>query len=222
MLIFCDLDGTLIDSSRRHLVLLNDLLAGYGLAPADESYLEAKREGLSTRGWLLRRGAGSPEILDAVCEAWTERIETEPYLRLDAWIEPRCRKIGELRRAGCRIVVVTARKNRDWIRSSVRARFPFLEEEDIQIVSPAAAAAEKRETVRRVSEGRPGILIGDTEADLAACEGTGVVPYLLNTGFRSEAFWNRRGVRSHASLDALGGLLAEVSGRAEREERETP
>ena len=211
MLIFCDLDGTLINSFRRHEVLLNDLLAERGLPSVNSSYLQEKREGLNNRGFLQRRGSGSPEEQEEICRAWTERIEMEKYLQLDEWIEPHCRKVEELHAFGHRIIILSARQNVPWITKKVRNKFPFLREEDIRIVSPFEAAAQKRKAVIEISAGRPGIFIGDSEADAAACEGTHVLPWLLNTGFRSEMFWNRLSLSSHASLDNVELLIQEAS-----------
>ena len=207
MLIICDLDGTLIDSAPRHLAVLNDLLAEYGLPAADGSYLEEKRGGLSTRDYLRLHGIGTPEARQKICTGWIQRIEEEQYLKLDTWIQPRCRKIAELHDAGHRIVLLSARRNAAFIIAAARARFPFLKEEDIRIVDPMEVKARKRAAVAALSGGEPGILIGDTEADAAACEGSAVLPWLLNTGFRSEAFLAGLGCQSHDSLDGVESLL---------------
>ena len=215
MLIICDLDGTLIDSEGRHLAVLDDLLADRGLPPADEGYLAFKREGRNTRAYLEAQGIGDPETRENMCRDWAARIEEERYLRGDRWMEGRCGRVEALRAAGHRIVILSARKNASWIRSAVRARFPFLMEQDIRIVSPLRAGAEKAQAVRELAGDGFGLLIGDTEADWEACRGTRVVPWMLDTGFRSRHFWRAKSIPSHGDLPTAE-QVAEMAREKER------
>ena len=225
MLILCDLDGTLIDSAPRHLAVLCDLLSRRGLPPADEGYLAFKREGRNTRAYLEAKGIGDPEIREEICRDWAARIEEERYLLSDRWILPRCREVEALRGAGHRIVILSARQNRAWIESRVSSRFPWLQKADIRIVSPLRAGAEKGRALRELAGDGPGILIGDTEADWAACQGTRVHPWMLDTGFRSRDFWRRQGIPSHdrfPTAEQIESLAGAFRSRAEDPGKEHP
>ena len=63
MTLYCDVDGTLLDSSARHEKLLRDLLAARGLLwpAAAPDYLRYKADGHSTKAWLMLAGF-APEI----------------------------------------------------------------------------------------------------------------------------------------------------------------
>ena len=58
MTLYCDVDGTLLDSSARHEKLLRDLLAVRGLAwpAAAPDYMRYKADGHSTKAWLALAG----------------------------------------------------------------------------------------------------------------------------------------------------------------------
>ena len=58
MTLYCDVDGTLLDSSARHEKLLRDLLAARGLLwpAAAPDYLRYKADGHSTKAWLMLAG----------------------------------------------------------------------------------------------------------------------------------------------------------------------
>lgn len=221
MLIICDLDGTLIDSAPRHLAVLNDLLRERELPPADEEYLTFKREGRSTRDFLRERYPVTPEERERISREWAARIEEEAYLRLDKWMEKRCAVVETYRAAGCRVIVLSARQNQEWIKRMVQARFPWLGPEDLFIVSPMNAGEAKWQVLKSLGDRGPALLVGDTEADYESTRDTGVMPWMLNTGFRSRAYWNRRGIPSHEDLPAVeelrGGVLFSNADKPEKE-----
>lgn len=76
MTLYCDVDGTLLDSSARHEKLLRDLLAVRGLAwpAAAPDYMRYKADGHSTKAWLALAGF-APEVCNEIAAAWREGIE---------------------------------------------------------------------------------------------------------------------------------------------------
>lgn len=76
MTLYCDVDGTLLDSSARHEKLLRDLLAVRGLAwpAAAPDYMRYKSGGHSTKAWLALAGF-APEVCNEIAAAWREGIE---------------------------------------------------------------------------------------------------------------------------------------------------
>ena len=84
MTLYCDVDGTLLDSSARHEKLLRDLLAARGLLwpAAAPDYLRYKADGHSTKAWLMLAGF-APETCAELADAWRTGIEQPEYLALD-------------------------------------------------------------------------------------------------------------------------------------------
>ena len=81
MTLYCDVDGTLLDSSARHEKLLRDLLAARGLfwPAAAPDYLRYKADGHSTKAWLMpasNRGARFLAVKRRKWPAFTHQATT--------------------------------------------------------------------------------------------------------------------------------------------------
>ena len=84
MTLYCDVDGTLLDSSARHEKLLRDLLAVRDLAwpAAAPDYMRYKADGHSTKAWLALAGF-APVGFNETAASWREGIEKPEYLAMD-------------------------------------------------------------------------------------------------------------------------------------------
>lgn len=192
-----DLDGTLIDSSARHLLVLSKILSGKGIRADLSGFLPFKREGFSTKAWLKNLNLNPTEI-EEIAALWTSKIEDAEFLENDKLMPDTVPFLEKIREANSRIILITARRNREGVfrllhRTKIADSF-----EEVRIVSPGTnAAAEKAEILK---EYRPRCFIGDTEADADAAELANIPFFALNCGFRSKNFWNARHTKSHSTL----------------------
>ena len=112
MTLYCDVDGTLLDSSARHEKLLRDLLAARGLLwpAAAPDYLRYKADGHSTKAWLMLAGF-APETCAELADAWRTGIEQPEYLALDTVYPDTLPFLQAMRAAGRDVVLISARQN---------------------------------------------------------------------------------------------------------------
>lgn len=207
MTLYCDVDGTLLDSSARHTVLLRDLFREEGLAWPDAApdYLAYKADGHSTRAWLLEAGLTEEQAADLAAR-WQARIETPPYLALDRAYPDAIPFLQAVRGQGNAVVLVSARQDADALRHTLErcGLLPLVEE--LLVVPPLHAADEKAARLRgKITPGD--VMVGDTEADLNAARQLGLPCYLLDRGFRSRRYWQRQGVGSYGSLRAVWAAM---------------
>lgn len=208
MTVYCDVDGTLLDSSARHVVLLRDLFRAQGLAwpAAAPDYLAYKADGHSTRAWLLEAGLTEEQAADLAAR-WQERIETPPYLALDRAYPDAIPFLQAVRRQGNAVVLISARQDADALRQTLErcGLLPLVAE--LLVVLPVHAADEKAARLRgKINPGD--VMVGDTEADINAARQLELPCYLLDRGFRSRRYWQRQGIESYGSLPAVWAAMS--------------
>ena len=175
MTLYCDVDGTLLDSSARHEKLLRDLLAARGLLwpAAAPDYLRYKADGHSTKAWLMLAGF-APETCAELADAWRTGIEQPEYLALDTVYPDTLPFLQAMRAAGRDVVLISAR--------------------ELLVVPPVQADRRKAELLRpRIAPGD--VMLGDTEVDKSCAELLGLPWIVLDRGFRSAVYWQAHGVQ---------------------------
>lgn len=200
MTIFCDLDGTLIDSTKRHIVLLQDLLQHHRINLNIDSYLSFKCDGNSTKSFLVKSMISCP-LAEQITAEWKEHIEDEKYLTMDTVYPdalPFLRKISK----EYDVVYVSARKNKEAIINALEYLDLVRFAKRTYIVDPANAVQGKTKAIEHMVTRRD-YFIGDTETDWECARRLGITGLVLNRGFRSKAYWDAHGVTSFADLEAL-------------------
>lgn len=202
-----DLDGTLVDCRARQLHLAETLVP----ALDGDAFWTLKRDGRTTRAALEALGH---DPVAAV--AWGARIEDDLWLRRDAILPGAREAIALTRRAGLRVLVVTARRRPGGARA-VLVRVGLIKAiDDLRCVDPTDAADQKAAVLRET--GAVG-LVGDTESDAAAADAAGVPFAAVGCGQRSPAFLGARGlgpVHAHAAPAARSLLAHEATAAALR------
>ena len=203
MTLYCDVDGTLLDSSARHEVLLRDLLAARGLAwpAAAPDYLAYKADGHSTKAWLAAAGFDEATC-NELAAAWREGIEKPQYLALDTVYPDTLEFLQWLRGTGRRCVLISARQDAAALRQTL-ARcgiLPLVDE--LLVVPPVQADRRKAELLHpRIVPGD--VMLGDTEVDKNCAEAVGLPWIVLDRGFRSAAYWKAHGVTAARDLQEV-------------------
>lgn len=200
MTLYCDVDGTLLDSSARHEKLLRDLLATRGLLwpAAAPDYLRYKADGHSTKAWLMLAGF-APETCAELADAWRTGIEQPEYLALDTVYPDTLPFLQAMRAAGRDVVLISARQNADALRQTL-ARCGILPlTAELLVVPPVQADRRKAELLRpRIAPGD--VMLGDTEVDKSCAELLGLPWIVLDRGFRSTVYWQAHGVQPARDL----------------------
>jgi len=215
MIVFCDLDGTLIDSSERHIVLLDFLLkehshkSGMPELWSLDDYLPFKAAGQNTTSYLLKHGV-PVSLAEEIAFAWRNHIEDADYLELDTVYSDTFAFLKEIISAGHTIAYVSARKNKEGLKNTLKRLCLQEFAKEIYIVDPAHAAQEKADALRDCSC-EQGVFIGDTEADWNCAMLAGIPCVVLNRGFRSKSYWDHRGVESYGDLASVLRALAELN-----------
>lgn len=201
--IIFDFDGTLLDSSARHTILLRDICEELG-TPLTEaqyrSYLVYKRDGYSTKKYLTQV-CNMPESSAERCAGlWSEKIESWSYLKYDALYSDSQEILKDLSKK-FDLYLLSARKNEEFLYRQLQ-EFELLSFfQKVYCVSPIRAGEQKGEVVEKVKN--VACIVGDTEADYAAAVHAGCAFYALDRGFRSEKFWRTLNTPSYPSLSAL-------------------
>lgn len=106
-----DLDGTLLDSRKRHEIVMADVLEKYGIILDTVGLVDFKAEGKNNIDWLLENGIDK-DVADRINKDWISKIENFEYLKSDVLYPD---SIDVLKRL-CReneLFLITARKNKE-------------------------------------------------------------------------------------------------------------
>lgn len=208
MICLLDLDGTLIDSTKRHWVLMQRLLQRYFPAIAGQFdpavYMQYKADGHSGKQYLTDILHLEKTKAREIQKEWQEQIEEEEYLELDVLYEDTLPFLQERKQKGEHIVYLTARKNTQGLYRELEQLKIAAYAEQVIVVNPSAAKAEKIAATRALLTSDPQvILIGDTENEQAVAEETGIRSYLLYRGFRSRRYWEAKAQDAYGSLKEI-------------------
>jgi phosphoglycolate phosphatase-like HAD superfamily hydrolase len=207
--ILFDLDGTLIDVSKRHYSLYRSVISGLGVEalPAGD-YWRHRRAGESTIDLL----ATTPGVdVERFTAAWMDGIEQPAWLALDEPYEGAI-EIIEALGPEYELVLITLRRDRGALMAQLDAlqmRSYFTE-----IICHGPELVRGKHQLEGVA-GLPagGYAVGDTEADIELASETGRQAICLSYGVRSGRYLAARGAET-----VIGSLreLPEVIGAAER------
>ena len=180
-----DLDGTLLDVSARHHHVYSTVCSSLGGQPLDRAaYWHLKRQ---RTGWpeILAQSGLSNAELTAFEAAFAELIELPDSLGFDVLFPETIPVLTRLATT-YRCTLVSLRRSATALRAqlAVLALTPFFEA--IQTAAPGADPAfEKARLIRKtVPADDPAVVIGDTEADVAAANVLGYLSIAVSSGIR--------------------------------------
>jgi phosphoglycolate phosphatase len=199
-----DLDGTLLDVSARHHHVYSTVCRSLGGEPLDrDAYWQLKRRRTSWPEILAQSGLGDAEV--ATFETmFVELIELPDSLGFDVLFPETIPVLTRLA-AIYRCTLVSLRSSATALRAqlAVFALTPFFEA--IQSAAPGADPAfEKARLIRKtIPADDPAVVIGDTEADVAAANVLGYLSIAVSSGIRDRDILER---------DHPGYLVDDISG----------
>jgi phosphoglycolate phosphatase-like HAD superfamily hydrolase len=201
-----DFDGTLLNSSWRHVMALRKVWPCVDEVLGDWTveFLRFKAEGHSTRAYLE---ACAPEVAAEVNSAWISQIEADDLLKHDCPYEG-CFLFLE----GCSqahdLYLITARGNA----SGAQQQFvdlgfaPYFKK--TRVVAPGKNAGLLK--AQCLGEITLDVVIGDTESDQDWANHADAVFIPVSWGFRSAAYWNKRNVKAVYNYNSLRDMINTV------------
>lgn len=171
--VIVDLDGTLLDTRRRHHAVYSEAVGALGQAPLPLRDLwRAKRRGV---GWDLL--LGDPRQLGAFFEVWKRRIEAPDMLALDQLHPGAARALRRLRDHGLQAVLLTARRDPAALEDQLRDLGVRDSLSEVVAVGSGSKAPPPGPPILR--------WIGDTEADIEGARAAGVPVTAVTNGIRT-------------------------------------
>ena len=204
MIYVLDIDGTLIDSSKRHGALLRSLLDERSINYSQEverEYLEYKRNGNTTMQYLTEVLQISNEESKEITREWVEHIEDWEWISMDVLYDD---TIPFLERVSTNntIYYLSSRQNDNNLKKELVALGLLKYAKEVFVVSPKEGYLGKANVIKNWIKHyqEPIVLIGDTEIDERAANYSNINVIILNRGFRSKKYWMSLSVMSVSSL----------------------
>lgn len=185
-----DLDGTLLDSRKRHAILMHDILCRKGLNLSVDDLVEYKADGHNNIEWLQSRGF-TIELAKEINREWIERIESPEYLQLDELYSHVIATLKLLSENNT-LFLITARKNELSARKQISKLGISQYFEDV-IVVPSGKQSSELKSIYLLDK-RINFMIGDTEVDYNAAMKANCEFRVCLEGFRSQNFWADKAV----------------------------
>jgi phosphoglycolate phosphatase-like HAD superfamily hydrolase len=198
-----DFDGTLLDSRKRHKIVLNDTLKKNNISLDTSDLISFKAFGKSTKEYLIHKNI-SNNLVRKIIGEWIFNIELDRYLLLDTLYSDSIEFLKKERIKGKELVIITARRNKSGLYNQVRELGIDKYLDNVIIVDNDSSIAENK--ANEIVKNKIEMLIGDTEVDYAAASLANIKFYALNRGFRNRIFLKQ--IKSYflKCLESIFGL----------------
>lgn len=208
MVLYIDLDGTLIDVRKRHYLVFMFVctsVKGGDISITPAEYWEKKREGFSDVDVLSQLGIDISE--DDYIVGKKKLIESPFLLAEDRLFEFTTMTLSELKRLA-HLILISQRANPYYSLQEIRnlgIDWFF----DKICFAPSGSYRKHEPLLDHVTNHLPSkqVLIGDTEADFVAAEALGIESMLVDSGARSRVYLRRKCGRQVTIYDNLWHCL---------------
>jgi len=199
--IVLDLDGTLLDSRRRHAAVLSDCINQInGIASTYtnfDDFVPYKTEGNTGLAYLKNKGIANAK---GIFSLWKKKIEEKKYLEIDT-LYPNVRESLEILKEQYNLFLITARANTEntmWQLSQLYIDTFFT---GIFVVPNTGNVGDNKYVA--VKSLPITYVIGDTETDYDLAKRVDSVFFPLNCGFRSATFWQQHIGKSYGNIHEI-------------------
>lgn len=194
-----DLDGTLLDSSKRHIILLRKILKSQKIKLNVNDYLSFKRMGRSTKDYLLNKGIDK-KIINKIFNKWVSNIENIELLKLDIlykdskiFLEKYYKKYN--------LILITGRSNIKNTKKQLENFDISKFFKEIEIIYPTKDISKIKTYLTQKHECFA--IIGDTEIEKNVSDNLKIKFYPMNRGFRSKKYWVNNNLKSFNSFEKI-------------------
>lgn len=203
-----DLDGTLIDSTKRHYLLMARLLKEAEQRITHDfvqGYMSYKAAGNSGYQYLERILHIPSDLACTIQQKWIDEIESKYWLNYDKLYADAIPILDFLKEHNKRIIFLTMRKNEAFLHEELRMLGINIYPDEVIVLTPCGQI-HKGDVLKKSNEVID-FVIGDTETDYDAAVQVRAKSYILHRGFRNRDFWKRRKVISYDSLAYLKQII---------------
>ncbi|SDB95428.1 Phosphoglycolate phosphatase, HAD superfamily [Succiniclasticum ruminis] len=203
MIVAFDLDGTLIDSTKRHYYLMEELLKNYKIEiPFNfrKEFMDYKAKGYSGLSYLINCLNIETNIAVTINNDWKKHIEDDLWLNTDVLFYDALFTCKTLEKLGVDLFFLSNRNNKNGAKNEL-LRLGLSDFPDNLFLISCHDTYKKADILSSLKElDSHCIMIGDTEVDYQAAIEAETDYYMLNRGFRCKHFWDVMNVRSYNSL----------------------
>jgi phosphoglycolate phosphatase len=188
MKIFFDLDGTLIDVSLRNYTVYSEVTKNFHGEPLDRSiYWDLKRK--KTK-WpeLLMLSKLLPTLESTYLASFITKIEDINYLKLDTLFPDSLQTLGLLSAAHECYLVSLRRNHRSLLEELSWLQLTPHFTKILSGHSESDGYDVKTQLIQKELDGEPGMIVGDTEADVVTGKELNLKTVALTSGIRDEQF----------------------------------
>lgn len=185
-----DLDGTLLDSRKRHQVVMDYVLDEMHLDIDTTNLVSYKADGHNNISWLESKGVDSGKASE-INKRWVELIENEKFLSEDVLYENTIEILKKYSQDNY-LLLLTARNNIEGARRQISNLGLLQYFDDIKIVETSKKTPSLKGKI--LEEEKIEEFYGDTESDMEAAEIAGCKFFVSTRGFRSIDYWKKYNV----------------------------
>lgn len=160
-----DWDGTLLDSRKRHSLVLNDILKKLNIELDTSDLIDFKRNGYNNILYLQSKGI-SQKLAKKIQQEWIAHIEDEQYLKTDILYDDAIKKLNKYEE--CERILITARNKKDALFKQIESFNLTKKFNHIFVVQPGKKVAEQKAKI--LIENNAKLMIGDTKDDYKAAQ----------------------------------------------------
>lgn len=187
--VFIDLDGTLTEISQRHYSVYTQCCRLFHAAPVSyDEYWKCKRNNVSWSVILKKNGIESEE--KQFLEEFIKLIESKEQLQKDKLLPGTLEVLQDLRKHS-KLTLVSLRRNREELLhqlSELGIKKIFTAVLSGHSETKEGTLNKKSEIIASWEEYENGVIIGDTEADIAAAKQLNIDSIATTTGIRNKEF----------------------------------
>lgn len=182
-----DFDGTLLDSRKRHKILMQDIMNERNINVSADDLIQYKSDGHNNIQWLKSKNI-EDNLAKEINIDWISRIESAEYLKFDH-LYLGIKDMLERLSAENNLYLVTARNNKANLFNQLKELDIIQYFEDICVVPSCKESMKFKADY--LKEHGINTFWGDTEVDKQAAELAGCNFHLCLNGFRNQSFWDR-------------------------------
>ncbi len=194
-----DLDGTILNSWRRHIVALESVCPRIKseVSSFEEKFIDFKSNGGSTLEFLEECRIPSPDFYNI---HWIQIIENDELLQGDR-LYPQALSFLKYITKHSVLFLATARKRKEAVLSQVDELGLSQFFKQVFVVKPGPIAGRLK--ADNFNDVNLDFIIGDTESDLDWSQHCDTKFLAVDWGFRNTNYWNRKGIPNFSSFDKI-------------------